>query len=287
MQSFAIGPGTALPGLFLEAMNEALILVTNDDGVRALGIEVLADALGELGEVYVVAPDQEQSATSHKQRRSHSLNIKDPLRARKNDERVYEVNGTPADCVYLAMAELLPRRPSLLVSGINQGPNLGDDVYRSGTVGGAREGCFWGVHSIAVSLAARSGHDFSHAAEFARRIAARVLEDGLPERSFLNVNVPPGPPAGVRVTVQGPPSDGSPPREGHAGGYYWPDEDRHRWVSNEPSDLGVVSSGRISVTLIQTDCTNHRLTGRLQGWVRDLDGRSQDEQPKAADAQER
>jgi len=268
-------------------MKQAVILVTNDDGVRARGIQVLADALRQLGEVHVVAPDQEQSATSQSQWRSHSLNIRDPLRAEKIAPQVHAVNGTPADCVYLAMAELLPRGPSLLVSGINQGPNLGDDIYRSGTVGGAREGCFWGVHSIAISLAARSGHDFSHAAEFARKIAARVLEDGLPERSFLNVNVPPGPPAGVRVTAQGPPSDGASLVEGGNADYYWPDEDRHRWGSDTPSDRGVINSGRISMTLIQTDCTNHRLTERLQGWARDLNGTALDEQPKAAGAEER
>lgn len=271
-------------------MTQPLILVTNDDGVRARGIVVLADALAQLGEVHVVAPDEEQSAASHRQWRAHSLNIKDQLRAEEIAPRVHSVNGTPADCVYLAIFEALPRRPALVVSGINQGPNLADDIYRSGTVGGAREGAFHGVHSIAISLAARGGHDFSHAAEFARRIAARVLQDGLPERSFLNVNVPPGPPEGVRATVQWQPSFGGAPARGLAGREaddYWVDEDRHRWVSNEPSDLGVVNSGRISMTLIQIDCTNHRLTGRLQGWARDLEVEVRDEQPKAAGAEER
>jgi 5'-nucleotidase len=271
-------------------MTQPLILVTNDDGVEAQGLQVLADALGGLGEVHVVAPDVEQSAMSHSQWRSHSLNINTQLRAEKTAPQWHRVNGTPADCVHMALFEVLPRRPALVVSGINQGPNLADDTYRSGTVGGAREGAFHGVHSIAISLAARGGHDFSHAAAFARKIAARVLKDGLPGRSFLNVNVPPGTPEGVRATVLLQPSDGLLLDKGPASrgeGYYWVDEDRDRWVSNEPSDLGMVSSGRISMTLIQTDCTNHRLTGRLQGWARDLEGQTRNEQPKAAGAEER
>jgi 5'-nucleotidase len=271
-------------------MTQPLILVTNDDGVKAKGLKVLADALGGLGEVHVVAPDEEQSATSHSQWRSHSLNINEQLRARKTPRGWHEVNGTPADCVYMAIFEVLPRRPALVVSGINQGPNLADDIYRSGTVGGAREGAFHGVHSIAISLAARGGHDFSHAAAFARRIAARVLKDGLPWRSFLNVNVPPGPPEGVRATVQLQPSDGAlldRGPEARGASYYWIDEERDRWVSGEPSDLGVVNSGRISMTLIQTDCTNHRLTGRLQGWARDLEGEAREDEPQAARAEER
>jgi 5'-nucleotidase len=271
-------------------MTQPLILVTNDDGIEATGLKVLADTLDGLGEVHVVAPDEEQSASSHKQWRAHSLNIKEQLRAKKIAPHWYEVNGTPADCVYLAIFEVLPRRPALVVSGINQGPNLADDIYRSGTVGGAREGAFHGVHSIAISLAARGGHDFSHAAEFARRIAARVLKDGLPWRSFLNVNVPQGTPEGVRATVQLQPPDGAlldRGRESRGASYYWVDGERDRWVSGEPSDLGVVHSGRISMTLIQTDCTNHRLTGRLQGWARDLEGEAGEEQPKAAGAEER
>lgn len=272
-------------------MTQPLILVTNDDGVEALGLKVLADALDGLGEVHVVAPDDEQSATSHAQWRSHSLNINEQLRAERFKPQWHKVNGTPADCVYMALFEILPRRPALVVSGINLGPNLADDIYRSGTVGGAREGAFHGVHSIAISLAARgSGHDFSHAAAFAGRIAGRVLKDGLPWRSFLNVNVPPGTPEGVRATVQLQPPDGAlldrePESRGAA--YYWVDEDRDRWVSGEPSDLGVVTSGRISMTLVQTDCTNHRLTGRLQHWARDLEGEAREEPPKAAGAEER
>jgi 5'-nucleotidase len=259
-------------------MAQPLILVTNDDGVEARGIKALAEALGGLGEVHVVAPDQERSASSH------SLNVAEPLRADEVEPRVHAVNGTPADCVHLAMVELLPRRPDIVVSGINQGPNLGDDIYRSGTVGGAREGALLGVPAVAISLAARGADDFTHAAGFARRLAALVLDRGLPERNFLNVNVPPGVPEGVRVSVQGQPSSPAALFEGPGTGGPkddWAQGDRERCESDAPSDRGVVASGRISMTLLQADCSNHRLTGRLQEWARVLDGGGRDEQPVA------
>src|SRR5262245_42302466 len=162
-----------------------LILVTNDDGVMAPGIRALASALGSEGEVFVVAPDREVSACAQ------SLTLKHPLRAEKIEERIYSVDGTPADCVNLAIVKLLPRRPELVVSGINRGPNLGEDVFYSGTVGGAREGSFFGVPAFAISLMARGGDaDYGAAASFASRLAAMVLDKGLPERTILNVNVP-------------------------------------------------------------------------------------------------
>src|SRR6185436_11778755 len=159
-----------------------LILVTNDDGVHAPGIKALADALGERGEVYVVAPDREVSACAQ------SLTLKHPLRVEKVSERIFAVDGTPADCVNLAIVKVLPRRPELVVSGINRGANLGEDIFYSGSVGGAREGTFFGVPSIAMSLAARGETDYGPAAAFAARLAEVVLAKGLPERTLLNVN---------------------------------------------------------------------------------------------------
>jgi 5'-nucleotidase len=263
-------------------MAQPLILVTNDDGVEARGIKALAEALGGLGEVHVVAPDQERSASSH------SLNVTEPLRAEEVEPNVHAVNGTPADCVHLAVVELLPRRPDIVVSGINQGPNLGDDIYRSGTVGGAREGALLGVPAVAISLAARGVDDFTHAAGFARRLAALVLERGLPERNFLNVNVPPGVPEGVRVSVQFQPAPAAVLLEGPGAETKddWAQGDRERWESDAPSDRGVVGSGRISMTLLQADCSNHRLMGRLQEWARELDGGGRDEQPRVTRAEE-
>src|SRR5262245_47871683 len=221
---------------------EPLILITNDDGVHAPGLRALKQALEPLGEVHVVAPDREVSACSQ------SLTLKHPLRAESVEPRVHAVDGTPADCVNLALVKLLPRRPELVVSGINRGANLGEDIFYSGTVGGAREGTFFGVPSIAMSLATRSAPDFSQAAPFAAKVAAMVLEKGLPERTLLNVNVPQGTPVGAAITVQGRREhegtilEGLDPRRRT---YYWIEEGRDNWVSDEMSDIHAVRQGLI------------------------------------------
>ena len=248
-------------------MSEPLILVTNDDGVHAPGIRALAERLAGEGEIFVVAPDREASASAQ------SLTLKHPLRAERVEARVFAVDGTPADCVNLAIVKLLPRKPALVVSGINRGGNLGDDVFYSGTVGAAREATFFGVPAIAVSLAARADLDYTPAAAFACRLAELVLERGLPERTLLNVNVPPGRPTGVAITAQG--------RRVHEGTilegldprhrtYYWIEEGRDQWLSDELSDIFAVRSGLISVTPLQTDTTNHRVVAQLREWEREI-----------------
>jgi 5'-nucleotidase len=248
-------------------MADPLILVSNDDGVHAPGIRALGEALAPLGEVWIVAPDREASASGQ------SLTLKHPLRAEKVDTRVLAVDGTPADCVNLAIVKLLPRRPTVVVSGINRGGNLGDDVFYSGTVGAAREATFFGVPAIAFSLAARADLDYGPAAEFARRLTALVIERGLPERTLLNVNVPAGRPTGVAVTVQGRRShegtilEGLDPRHRT---YYWIEEGRDQWVSDEMSDIFAIRSGLISVAPLQTDTTNHRVVSALREWEKDL-----------------
>jgi 5'/3'-nucleotidase len=240
-----------------------LILVTNDDGVHAEGIRALAAALEGLGEVHVVAPDREVSACSQ------SLTLKHPLRAQKIEDRVHAVDGTPADCVNLAIVKLLPERPSLVISGINNGPNMGEDVFYSGTVGGAREGTFFGIPSIAVSLAARGEDDFSHAARFARKVAALVIEKGLPPHTLLNVNVPSGEPRGAVITVQGKRQhethvlEGVDPRRRP---YYWIEEVQDRWISDDLSDVHAIRGGLVSVTPLHTDTTHHAALGALRGW---------------------
>jgi 5'-nucleotidase len=244
-------------------MTEPLILVTNDDGVHAAGIRAVAAALASIGEVHIVAPDREVSACSQ------SLTLKHPLRAEPLEPRVHSVDGTPADCVNLALVKLLPRRPELVVSGINRGANLGEDVFYSGTVGGAREGTFFGVPSVAISLAARAETDYAPAAAFSRKLAALVLERGLPERTLLNVNVPPGSPKGAIITIQG--------RRDHEGTilegldprrrtYYWIEEGRDRWVSDELSDIHAIREGFISVTPLQTDTTHHAVLSAFRAW---------------------
>ena len=245
-------------------MQQPLILVTNDDGVHAPGIKALAGALAALGEVHVVAPDREVSACSQ------SLTLKHPLRVEAVEPRTHAVDGTPADCVNLALVKLLPRRPELLISGINRGANLGEDVFYSGTVGGAREGTFFGVPSLAVSLAARpEAADFGNAAEFTLKLARLVLERGLPERTLLNVNVPPGKPAGALVTVQGRREhegtilEGLDPRRRT---YYWIEEGRDKWVSDETSDIHAVRQGFISITPLQSDTTHHAVLAAFRAW---------------------
>src|SRR5829696_8439246 len=172
------------------------ILVTNDDGVHSEGIHALARALRALGEVLVVAPHIEASAIGH------ALTLRRPLRMERLRESVYEVDGTPTDCVNIGITKLYGARPDLIVSGINKGYNLGDDVTYSGTVSGALEGALLGVPSIAVSQERSSDvYDFSHAAAAAAAIAERVLRDGLAPPTFLSLNVPAGKPKGFRLTV--------------------------------------------------------------------------------------
>src|SRR5881396_1795573 len=173
------------------------ILVTNDDGVHSDGIKALAEALQPLGEITIVAPTQEASAIGH------ALTLRRPLRLEQIAERTFAVDGTPTDCVNIAVTTVLKGMPALVVSGINKGWNLGDDVTYSGTVAGALEGALLGVAAMAVSLKSTRGpYDFGPAARAAASIADALLKTPLPPRTFLNVNVPHGVPRGVRATVQ-------------------------------------------------------------------------------------
>src|SRR5476649_2927678 len=173
------------------------ILVTNDDGYRSTGIQALASALGELGEVTTVAPTNEASAIGH------ALTLRRPLRLEAIGDRVFAVDGTPTDCVNVAITHVFHGLPDLVVSGINKGWNLGDDVTYSGTVAGALEGALLGVPALAVSLMMTTGaYDFSHAADVAVAVSEALLRGSLPPRTFLNVNLPTGEPKGMRVTVQ-------------------------------------------------------------------------------------
>ena len=242
------------------------ILVTNDDGIHSEGIVELARALARIGEVFVVAPAHEMSAASH------SLTLTRPLRIDRLDERRYAVDGTPTDCVTLALAHLLKdHRPDILLSGINRGPNLGDDTTYSGTVAGALEGSIHGLPAIAVSLVAHRAFDFSHAAEFAADLAAKVLADGLPKGTLLSVNVPPGPVRGVRVTRQGIKAidptvvEGTDPRRRK---YYWIGSDNATWDNEEGTDYGAIHEGLVSITPLRNDLTDDRALDELRdgGW---------------------
>src|SRR5947199_3076642 len=170
------------------------ILLTNDDGYHADGIVALEEGLSEIGDVYVVAPETEMSGASH------SLALARPLRIRQIDERHWTVDGTPTDCVTLAINHIIPpeERPNICCSGINHGANMGDDATYSGTVAGAMESTILGVPGIALSLAAYRDHDFTESARIARELAEKVLQEGLPKFTLLNVNVPKELPKGIR-----------------------------------------------------------------------------------------
>ncbi len=240
-------------------MNQPLILVTNDDGVHAPGLAALGAALSVLGEVRIVAPEREQSACSH------SLTLRSPLRVIEVRPGVQSVAGTPADCVNLAVTRLLPRRPDLVLSGINRGANLGDDVFYSGTVGGAREGCFHGLASLAVSLAVRAdaAADFTHAAAFAVRVARRLLRHGLPPRTLLNLNAPPGLPLGLKLTVQARREHVA---EGHDAQRRAGESDDALGVGAEMADVMALRAGFVSLTPLHTDSTHHAVLGALRAW---------------------
>jgi 5'/3'-nucleotidase len=229
------------------------ILVTNDDGYRSEGIRALADAFRPLGAPIIVAPTDEASAIGH------ALTLRHPLRLEAIDATTYAVDGTPTDCVNIAITQVFKGLPDFVVSGINKGYNLGDDVTYSGTVSGALEAALLGVPAIAVSLrATRGDYDFSHAARAAATLAEAMLRRPLPPRTFLNVNVPKGEPRGLRVTVQAKRNHVTSVAErldpkGRA--YYWIEEGQNEWEPHDRSDYQAVRDGYVSVTPLQPDLT--------------------------------
>src|SRR5215472_2235688 len=239
----------------------SVVVLTNDDGIHAAGLAALETALAELGDVYVIAPEREQSACGH------ALTLHRPLRPLRLGERRYSVNGTPSDCVNLSVLGFLPETPVLVVSGINHGANLGDDVTYSGTVSAAMEGTILGVPSIAVSLV--DGGDFDVAGRVARLVAMRVLVGGLPGNTLLNVNVPAQPPRGIRMTRLGHRvykekivEQADPRGRSH----YWLGGGEARWDDLEGTDMGAVHDGYVSLTPLHLDLTNHRAMVQLGDW---------------------
>ncbi len=229
------------------------ILVTNDDGYRSDGIHALATALAPLGEVTIVAPMSEASAIGH------ALTLRHPLRLERISSNVYGVEGTPTDCVNIAVTQVLKTLPALVVSGINKGWNLGDDVTYSGTVAGALEGALLGAPAIAVSLRqTRDDYDFAHAAHAAALMADAILRRPLPPRTFLNINVPKGKPKGYRATVQAKRNHVTSVAERHdpkGRPYYWIEEGQNEWAPHDRSDYQAVRDGYVSITPLQPDLT--------------------------------
>jgi 5'-nucleotidase len=235
------------------------ILVSNDDGIQSQGLTTLEDALRLIGEIYTVAPDRPQSSMSH------ALTLHRPLRVQEIAQGRLAVDGTPVDCVKLALTGLLPVRPDLVVSGINKGPNLGDDIIYSGTVSGAIEAVLLGIPAIAVSLVTFKDFDFRAAAEFTATLVSRIQQRGIPRETLLNVNVPPVPKEqlkGWRLTRMGKRhySENIVERVDPRGAkYYWIGGDDLGFAQDEGTDCVAVHEGYISVTPLQVDLTNYNL----------------------------
>ena len=243
------------------------ILITNDDGYHSDGIEALEAALSDVGDVYVVAPASEMGGASH------SLTLARPLRIRQIDERHWTVDGTPTDCVTLALNQILTPDllPDICASGINPGANMGDDATYSGTIAGALEATILGVPGLAFSLVAYRNHDYTESARVAREMTAKALEIGLPKDTLLNVNIPKGTPRGIKITRQGFKnarpviSELIDPR---GKPYYWIGEVRDGFLAEGGTDFEAIEEGFVSVTPMRSDLTNHDVIGDLKGWER-------------------
>jgi 5'-nucleotidase len=243
------------------------ILISNDDGYRAEGLRKLAAALRPLGDVTVVAPDRNRSGASN------SLTLDRPLRVWQEEPGVYCTDGTPTDCVHLAITGLLDEEPDIVVSGINDGPNLGDDVLYSGTVAAAMEGRFCGLPAIAVSLAGLRPTHYETAARVTRTLFDRLLRGALPANTILNVNVPDvpyGELAGVRATRLGHRHRAEPvvrAQDPRGRPIYWVGSAGPEQDAGPGTDFHAVSERCVSVTPIQTDLTRHALLAQLAGWL--------------------
>ncbi len=249
-----------------------IILVTNDDGVHSPGIISLYNIMKEIGEVYVVAPDRERSAVSH------ALTMHRPLKAERLDDHIYSLNGTPTDCVAIGINKILPDKPSFVVSGINKGANLGDDITYSGTVSAAIESTIMGIPAFAVSLVLnkKTGQpfNFNTAAKVAVEIGRYILENSLPYDTFLNVNVPDTllkDIRGFKLTRQGKRIyDGSIHEtfDPHGEKHYWIGGGMPYWEHGEDTDIQAVLDNYVSVTPIHLDLTNYDALKFLQNRFR-------------------
>jgi 5'-nucleotidase len=241
-----------------------MILVTNDDGVFSPGVQMLAKRLRELDSVVIVAPDRERSAAGH------SMTLHRPLLIEEIKESVYSVNGTPTDCVNIAVKGMLKEMPRLVVSGVNKGPNLGDDITYSGTVAGAIEGTLLGIPSFAVSLSARENFRFAEAAEVAFRTAVRIFEKGLTSGTLLNINVPNcslSEMQGTRITRLGKriyhqmTVERVDPRGKK---YYWIGGGEPDWEREEGTDFDAIDRKMISITPLHLDLTDYNSFEKLK-----------------------
>ncbi|MBM3294920.1 MAG: 5'/3'-nucleotidase SurE [Candidatus Aminicenantes bacterium] len=239
-------------------MSDRLILLSNDDGYFREEIRALFHRLKDLGRVHIVAPDREKSATSL------ALTLRHPLRVQKIRPRVHAVDGTPADCIFVALQKILPRPPDLVISGLNPGPNLGQqDVHYSGTVAAAVQGTFLGIPSMAVSMIPRpaGSFDLDFAVRVVRDLAVHILSRGLPKGVTLNVNIPPPPVKGAKITKLGL-KFYSPEiierKDPRGASYYWIGTGNPRRLGDAASDVQAAYRGYISITPLHADRTHYR-----------------------------
>ena len=247
---------------------DPIILVSNDDGVQSEGIAALAEAMKSIGTVYIVAPDRERSASSH------SLTFSHPLRIEKLGPRTYSVDGTPTDCVNIGVNKILSgKRVAMLVSGVNKGANLGDDITYSGTVSAAMEGTILGIPSMAFSVVTRNKFRYDVVSQFAVTLVRKVLEQGLPDDTLLNVNVPNLPKekiSGIRITRMGKRLYGDvivEKKDPRGRKYYWIGGDYLSTEEAPGSDIEAIAEDYISITPIHLDLTNYSALRILRKWT--------------------
>ncbi len=246
------------------------ILITNDDGIHAEGLRTLMEALADIATLSIVAPNRERSAAAQ------SITLRQPIICDQLGEREWAVDGTPADAVIVALHKLLPEPPDLVISGINRGANLGENVYYSGTVGAAREATIYGVPAFAVSVVSHGKtFDFGDAARFTRDLAQLVLREGLPNQVLLNVNVPQPWEGGVRFVRQSRKitrnqlQEGTDPRGRR---YFWlHEQQRHQDIEAE-TDYAAIAEGAVAITPLHLDHTHTQSLNHLSHWARKLEG---------------
>ena len=240
------------------------ILLTNDDGIHAEGLRVMADALAGFATVSIVAPNREQSGTAQ------ALTLRQPIICNPRGEREWAIEGTPADCVIVALHRLLKENVSLVISGINHGANLGENAYYSGTVGAAREAALHHIPAIAVSLCSKApGVSFEPAARLARAAAEQILREGLPDQVLLNINVPEPWNGAVKFTRQSKKITRNQLHEGkdpRGRTYFWLYEQKLDGNVEPDTDYAAIFSGAVSVTPLHLDATDRAALNHLSRW---------------------
>lgn len=246
------------------------ILITNDDGYLAPGIRILADTLSSIADITLVAPDRNRSGASN------SLTLMRPLRVDKTPEGYYRVDGTPTDCVHLAISGLLDSKPDMVVSGINDGANLGDDVLYSGTVAAAMEGRYLGLPAIAVSLVGKRGENYLAAATITRQIIEKLGEQPIPNDSILNINVPDLPLemldriTASRLGFRHKAEQMVKQQDPYGRSIYWVGPPGQAQEAGPGTDFFAIENNQVSVTPLQVDLTRHDSIDSLQHWLTNL-----------------